>query len=148
MMHKKEICYWSEHPDGTKVWYRHEDEEGNWEDQFQPYWIPTDIYIVDNEWAELRKAQADGEVLERFDETTSVWKKSILTYDNLKKDLPSRWHIKSKERVYEWQWIYFDINISRYYISKNSYASKEEAEKNIAGIVKEPYEPSKRERKC
>jgi PAS domain-containing protein len=58
MTWEREIKYWAEHPDGTGV--RHKTADGKWHRHGTVHWLENITYIVDDEWAELRKAQADG----------------------------------------------------------------------------------------
>ena len=152
MKHKDEICYWADHPDGTKVWQFEEENVEPWKLLCcTPEWFPHKKYIVDNEWAELRKAQADGKQLERFNEVTSLWKQKELDFKYIKKDLPKRWRIKP-EIVYEYQWMYQVPEDNSFYITEEYCTTKEEAYNLLKCYLHdvkiiEPYEPSKRERK-
>ena len=106
MIHKEEIKYWAEQPDGTRVWCH---EDGNIEYWkllcCSPEWFPQNIYIVDNEWATLRKAQSEGKQLQ-LSITGEVWKDKELTYSRMPLDEPEWWRIKPEEPVYEYQWLY------------------------------------------
>ncbi len=64
MTHRKEIEHWAKQPDGTKVWHKYTNEDKLWELEEFTYWEKDEIYIVDDEWAELRKAQIDGATLQ------------------------------------------------------------------------------------
>lgn len=95
MTHKDEICYWAEHPDDTPVWYRDIDKT-KWETTTVPIWEPDAIYIVDNEWAELRKAQADGHQLEVYIPTEG-WQDEILDYYWMDGNITKAWRIKQEK---------------------------------------------------
>ena len=61
MTHKDEIIRWANCPDDTKVWYRR--AESMWDIVVTPLWLFDVDYIVDDKYAELRKAQADGKTI-------------------------------------------------------------------------------------
>ncbi len=63
MTHKKEIEYWAKQPDGTGVWVYNK-TEAKWLLQKIPSFSPSHIWVVDNEWAELRKANAEGKIIQ------------------------------------------------------------------------------------
>ena len=115
MTHKKEIKYWAEHPDGTKVWARTQSED--WVILGIPSWAPDVIYIVDDEWVELRKAQVDGATIQRLlpgkrwhNVDNDWWKTSfyeIYRYapTNLFRIKPKEWYEDiPKEGVICWVW--------------------------------------------
>ena len=141
MTHEDEIQYWGSHPDGTKVWSK---EGGEWElSEGAPAWLPEGQYIVDNDWAELRKAQADGEQLQ-YHLNGREWKDSTIrrvdyVVGNTK---PENWRI---EVEYEYQWLI--VMEHRYDMTSSFYATKEEAQEIIGGygLVTEPFAPSQRE---
>ncbi len=99
MTHEHEIKYWAEHPDGTKVWARPQSED--WLILGIPGWAPDVMYIVDDEWAELRKAQADGAMIQMLDRGSNIdlpkdwWKTSF--YKIYKTGSPNNYCIKPKE---------------------------------------------------
>jgi len=67
MKHEKEIKYWAEHAEGTLVFYKKEGVEGEWETLHDKIsWAPECEYIVDDEWAELRKAQVNGKKIQKL----------------------------------------------------------------------------------
>ena len=100
MKHADEIKYWAEHPDNTKVWYRNIDKT-EWE-LIKPRWDNTGIYIVDNQWSTLRKAQADGKQLQL--NLGGTWMNRELTLQEIKlrNTAPKHWRVKPKE----YQWFY------------------------------------------
>lgn len=121
--HQQEIIRWAKCPDGTKVWFKKDNEE--WELLVgMPSWSPNFAFIVDDAWATLRKAQFDGAQLQ-FDRTPedereefgSSWKDRTLPDNGIGVSTPWRWRIKP-EPTYEYQWLYlrddgktFDITI-------------------------------------
>jgi len=155
MKHGKEIKYWAEHPDGTRVWQRTDDIGSEWELNLFPKWHETFHYIVADEWAELRKAQEDGKQLQ--------WKGSdaVLGYYSMHNTNIEDWRIKPdepEEPVYEYQWIYRiptdkdgTYYMSMYYCTDEEDFAKIYPNAAISGksryIPIEPYLPSKRIRK-
>ena len=69
MKYEKEIRYWASKPDGTEVFVRAID---GWASTTCPTWYPSMKFVVDDEWAELRKANADGATIQAWD--VEVWK--------------------------------------------------------------------------
>ena len=144
MTHKAEIKYWAEHPDGTKVWQYEEMNITPWKLLCcAPEWFHDKKYIVDNEWSELRKAQADGKQLQfnfgEFDD----WEDTTLTYYRMATSNPPHWRIKPKKKVYEYQWIVFDTITNEYLFTAHSVDKPIDPAYFINTISK--YEPSKRE---
>ena len=143
MTHENEIKYWSEHPDGTKVWCKSESTDG-WV-LIEPKWTGIGTYIVDNEWAELRKAQADGKQLQ-YDNSNGWCDSKLSKWDYINKNTEVKyWRIKPEEPVYEWQWIWIDKNGKYHFTdfySKVRKAIKETPIDCIQDLYK--YEPSRR----
>ena len=61
MKHEKEIIRWAECPEGTKVWYRKRGHE--WKETIGPLWHTDHEYIIADKYAEIRKAEKDGETI-------------------------------------------------------------------------------------
>ncbi len=74
MTHEKEIQRWSTTPDGTGVWYRYKNDT-KWDklNAAQVGWHDWCIYIVDDEYAELRKAEADGKTIQISNRNQTIW---------------------------------------------------------------------------
>ena len=146
MTHKDEICYWAKQPDGTMVWFKYGNND--WKLTSGPVWRAHTKYIVDNEWAELRKAQADGKQLQI--ETKSGWKFKKLTLDQVRLHKSHWWRIKPEEPVYEWQWIY-KVENGSYSMTINFYKNIDELFDAAPALKRTPlpsrFELSKRERK-
>lgn len=144
MTHSEEIKYWAEHPDNTQVWRKLSDDT-EWELVEFPQWRKNHKYIVNNEWAELRKAQEDGKQLEYKNKILNKWVCSTLTIDwitclgKMHKD----WRVKP-EKIYEWQWIIQLQNDK--YILTDYYIDEDELIESYNGTYKiiDRYEPSKR----
>ena len=60
MKHKEEILRWDNCPDDTQVWSREINAQKGWGKVSAPFWSERKVYVVDDKYAELRKAQADG----------------------------------------------------------------------------------------
>jgi len=103
MTHKDEIIRWAKCPDGTKVW-RKDKLDGEWQNFKAFEWRPDHIYIIDDEWAELRKAQIDGKQLQVKSKYECKWIDVELSSYDINHSDPKYWRIKS-EPVYEYQWI-------------------------------------------
>ena len=101
MIHEKEIKYWAKHPDGTKVWHKYTHEDKLWELEEFTYWKKDEIYIIDDEWAKLRKAQVDGKTIQMLDRGSNIdlpkdwWKTSF--YKIYKTGSPNNYCIKPKK---------------------------------------------------
>ena len=141
MTHKDEIVRWANSAEGTNVWLKR--VNGVWVIINAPSWDKNYIYIVADEWAELRKAQADGKQLEVL--IGSTWISETLLVGHESVSGTNVWRIKSKE-VYEWQWVIRTVSTGIYDITNGSY-TKEEAEDRYSDVkytkLIEPYEPSK-----
>jgi len=61
MKHEKEIIRWAKCPEGTEVWYKK--KCGKWNLIDGPSWSAMVSYIVNDEYAEIRKAERDGETI-------------------------------------------------------------------------------------
>jgi hypothetical protein len=59
MTHRAEIERWAKCPDGTGVWVQRENG-GEWTLKIIATWNPDRIYIVDDEYAEVRKFFVDN----------------------------------------------------------------------------------------
>ena len=99
MKNTDEICYWTKHKTGTKVWYKSGFTDNKWELKEKVYWDGLGIYIVDDEWAELRKAQIDGKQLQTLQ---GIWRDETLTYKSLNGvGQPKHWRIKPEPKLME-----------------------------------------------
>ena len=140
MKHEDEICRWARMPVRTEVWFRN-NHSNRWLSTSCPGW-ENDFYIIDDQWAELRKAQTDGKQLQ-YKEDLGLWKDTTFTNEDIN-TLFGRWRIKPKP-VYEWQWTYLAPS-GRFEITLNYYAETDITELDLEkGFMK--FEPSKRERK-
>ena len=148
--HASEIIRLAKAKPGTKVWVQRKNNEE---------WYLTNTIdlsckqtiICNDKWAELRKAQADGKKLEYCD-VFDKWMQRKLTTEYINttsNDIITRWRIKPKEPIYEWQWIIKLPSPYGYYeFSHKFYTDEEQVELRICGsLVMEKYEPSKRPRK-
>ena len=58
--HRNEMIRFANTEKGTEVWFKHK-SRGEWEKEYYPYWIDDTFYVVDDEYAELRKESIDSE---------------------------------------------------------------------------------------
>ena len=136
MKHKDEICRWANCPDGTKVWIK--DEETEWY-LGKPIWFAHRKYIVNDAWAEIRKAFVDGKTIEYKDR--ECWIESI--YENVHNFNLSNLDIENyrikPETIHEWQW--YQESEGVFYLSHTFHT-------NTDGFPKDEtwhkFEPSKR----
>jgi len=142
-VHKEEIFRWARTPEGTKVWSRDEEDGSEWTLTSRPLWRRNKIYVVDDEWSHLRKAEIDGKQLECLDEDGSKWCDGSLSYWILDQDSPRNWRIKP-DKIYEWRWVVRDKN-GDFRLSSKYYKTKSEVEENMYKVeVVCKYEPSMR----
>lgn len=146
MTHKEEICYWAKQPDNTKVWCRYRGRD--WELSSTPGWVADRKYIVDDAWAELRKAQTDGKQLQYYLDNNKWIDAKISKFDFVNGNTePKDWRIKQEE-AYEWQWI-CQREDGSFFIPSKFFTSKEDVENYLgynSKIIKK-YKPSKRIKK-
>ena len=128
--HQQEIIRWAKAPKGTKIWYKQEGD-AKWYITEGTKWYEDTQYIVDDKWAELRKAQADGKQLQWINEGEFV----DVTLKNSPTGLIKYWRIKP-EPVYEWQWIIRRAN--------NTFALTVHKTEHEMKLGYEKFEPSKR----
>lgn len=137
MTHEKEINRWSRCSDGTRVWFK---GKGEWSLTIAPSWRPSVIYIVDDEWAKLRKAREDGIQLQHRQGNTGYHDVDLTDWECTN---PEDWRIKPKKPEYEWQWLHQYLNGT--WDITNEFYTKEPLGRGYLRLVK--YEPSKRERR-
>ena len=138
--HKYEIIRWACSPSNTAVWYTIK-EYGDWFKTSNPSWMEDGIYIVDDKWAELRKAQADGKQLQSLI-TPDRFADNLLTEYLMNNTEPSNWRIKP-EPVYEWQ--YTTRTQYGHYVMSTGFYTDDEPISDYNVWTR--FEPSKRERK-
>ena len=93
----KEIERWAKAPDRTRVWNRFNDSTGKWAKAISVNWFEDLIYIVDDEWQELRRAQIDGKQLQRATDIGGVteWIDQSLSLGESGRS--DEWRIKPEE---------------------------------------------------
>ena len=95
--HKKEIIRYANSKDGAQVWFSHNFQE--WKLTEEPIWVDSTNYIVDDKWADLRKAQIDGKIIEAKI-TPDTWSKHNLN----ESFAPSYYRIQPNDPIYYYQW--------------------------------------------
>ena len=99
MKHKKEIERWADCPDGTCVWMKL--DLSTWELILYPSWRIGATFIVDDDWAKVRKAKVDGKDIEmRYCSRWIPAKQGVNDFSGMN---PEAYRVKPKEPVYEWQ---------------------------------------------
>ena len=88
----KEIERWAKAPNGTKVWNRKKNDH-TWYIA-EPLWAEYHIYVIGDEWAELRMAQIDGKQLQFYCSDENRWCDQPLEEIHFKCSTPSEWRIK------------------------------------------------------
>ena len=126
--HKDEIIRWLNSAEGRRVWINKNQGRG-WYLHIPSTincWYDEHSYIVDDEWAELRKAQADGKQLE-FNINGVEWIcKTLMITEDTKIENVNKWRIKPDIPEYEWQWIYQDATTLRFVLTETYHTKKPE----------------------
>jgi len=143
---KKEFNKWLE-AGRPQVWVKDlGDPTDEWDTTSYPKWMEGITYIIDDEYAKIRKAFYDGEVIEWRFAGEQMWYR--LLKDNFYKFV-NEYRIKPKEPVYEYQWI-GQFDNGRYIFTEEWYTEDERS------LVERTYNnpkdldiflPSKRKRK-
>jgi len=134
---KKEFGRWTD-AGKPNIWVRHE-RATVWDKVHSPLWrTPNTIYVIDDEYADVRKAYYDGKRVEWRCESEQEW--YPVTTDNFYKPV-DKYRIKPEEPIYEWQWYALDEE-GGYYLS--GFNTEDEVTDKDTW---EKFEPSKRERK-
>ena len=144
-IHEKEMIRFAKSPDRTRIWWR-TIESRDWSTSYIPSWAKGYVYIVDDEWAEIRKGDADGIIIQFRNQSTGNWQATIEEIIDYDEDDVAIYRLKPAEPVYEYQWIY-RIEKNKYDISRSYYKTKEDFEKYTmiqSKKIIERYEPSKR----
>lgn len=106
--HREEMLRWAESDDGVFVWKK-SPRENNWTITNAPGWFPYDNYVVDDEWAHLRKALKDGKTLQFNKAYIGSYKCEPHWVDwnshgEAFTGSPGKYRIKPEPK-YEWQWL-------------------------------------------
>lgn len=90
-----EVKRWVRAEEATNIWVKCASGE-RWDLRCDVHFSPDCIYIVDDEWAELRKAQADGKQLRHYCSDESRWCDQPLEEIHWNHGNPAEWRIKSE----------------------------------------------------
>ena len=125
MKHEKEICRWAKHPTKLKVWNKiyAGSPVKQWVLTSSPTWADEWDYIVDDEYAEIRKAYADGKTIE-CRVGIYKWQKLTNPYWDFKSE---EYRVKPDEPTYYYQWERLDMNNDSVIIVSSIYLTDLEA---------------------
>ena len=93
-----EVKRWARAEEGTNIWVKCANDGESWHLRCDVYFSPDCVYIVDDEWAELRKAQADGKQLQFKLYSGAEWQDGELSYSGMSVGNPTHWRIKPEAR--------------------------------------------------
>lgn len=148
--HRDEIIRWANNRD-AKVWYRSNHEDGKWVLGKSVSWWQHSVYIVDDEWAELRKAQADGKLLQckngTGDAGQQLWRHGEVSMFEMANHSPSMWRVEPIEKKYEWQWLYKNACSGLFRATETFYTDSNPPIDSYPIAYYGKIIPSKRERK-
>ncbi len=124
MEHSRQIKRWADCPDGTKVWIKNNTE--GWTLLETPMWLPDEVYVVDDEYSDLRKAYLEGKEIEVYQGDwydIGLCNAKAQNFELFPPD--SYYRIKSDDPVYYWQWEKLDkdtggIMITEHYTDKKA----------------------------
>jgi len=87
-----------------RVWVKNvSDKEGDWVLMpLLPTWFKNRVYVIDDEYAEIRKAFYDGKKIQWRCESEQEW--YPLSYDDFYKPV-DKYRIKPEEPVYEYKFV-------------------------------------------
>ena len=137
--HRDEIVRWANSKEGTSVWYKPMGYS-DWflSDSKGISWDKDTLYICNDNWANLRKARADGKQLQRIS-NTGEWLDTKLA--SQPSHSTEKWRIKPRIEL-EWQFIKQD-GMGGYCFT--NYMTELQARGHQQDLVK--YEPSERIKK-
>ncbi|HIP15554.1 MAG TPA: hypothetical protein EYG74_08700, partial [Sulfurimonas autotrophica] len=98
--HRDEIKRFADTEIGTKVWYKAKDRF-RWVNTANPTWKEDNEYIVDDEYAELRKESVDtGRPIQMYNPVSSKWETPAFELDF---DAPiENYRLKPKEEEFKY----------------------------------------------
>ena len=110
--HKDEILRFANSKQDVCVWQK-EFIEDEWKKYTNASWLRDTMYIVDDAYAEIRKAQADGKTIERLN-ISNVWVEcnNCKFTENIFNGAHS-YRIKTDEPTYYYQWERLEMNNKR-----------------------------------
>ena len=139
--HASELIRWANAEKNTWVWYKRSGSK-KWSKGQRISWDPSSTYIVDDEWATIRKAIADGGEAQVY-RGGGAWedRKAVPLCPGEENNI-NNWRIKP-EPVYEYQWLQYDEPSGNY--SLTDYMTEEFAD--TLEYEKERFDRSKREKR-
>ncbi len=102
MTHSKEIKRWADSENNTKVWER-DTTHTTWSISapHNRFLYANYIYIIDDEYAELRKAYADGKTIEMWSTIHNIW---LEVTEEIGSVQNRKYRIKPEKKTYYYQW--------------------------------------------
>ena len=100
-IHEKEMIRFAKNPDRTRVWWRAV-ESRQWSASYNPSWEKGYLYITDDKWAEIRKGDADGIIIQFRNQYNGKWQatiEEIIDYDRDDVDVDA-YRLKPKYPLY------------------------------------------------
>jgi hypothetical protein len=139
MRHQKEINRWARQPDGTKVWQKM--GGGNWVGITSPSWYPSEIYIVDDEYAELRMLEIDGAVIQSKlvsqSEYGSCYSKDAEWNEDFEilYNIPVEYYRVKPKEYYDYKFLIKRKNSERNFITRMYYKDETELKKDYKSDI-------------
>ena len=129
--HKEEIIRWANSPRSTRVWYR--GIRFHWYPLANPTWSEASHYIVDDEFAEIRKQFIDDyskiqTVIEGVWEKVKshIYHNSLENFTKMLEANPTKYRIEPTTET-RWQWLCKDDE-NNYKVTTSRYKTIEEAQ--------------------
>ncbi len=139
MIHELEMVRWAQSKEGTRVWYR-DKHASRWSMSpiCTPSFHPSAQYVVDDEYAEIRKAFLDGKTIqvktEVCDWRTVSKTESVHRFDGVNEEsdfyYSEKYRIAPKE-VYKYQMLYKMHKNGTYILTDSFYESEAAFESSV-----------------
>ncbi len=137
-VHKEEMIKFANSPVGTIVWCKMPTDE-LWDVTTLPSWDKDLIYILDDEYASLRKQFVDDKTqIEWLNTLHGEWEITTLTdLDMFTQHLYAEYSYRIKPKtVTKWKWVIYDSETCNYFITSGFYTGEEGKEEGALFICK------------
>jgi hypothetical protein len=137
-IHKEEMIRFANSPDGTLVWCKLPTNT-LWCTRDAPIWDKDLVYIIDDEYATLRKQFIDDPTqLQWFDKISKEWETSTLTdLDIFTRQLHVGYIYRIKPKtVTKWRWVMYITTQNDYYVTIDWYTEEEVSKRTDRPIYK------------